>query len=128
MERWLQQQGFQVLDPIAALPLGSEGEIDGVTRVQDASGQVRWVLISCKPHVTSQHLENFDGNLRRKRVREFLRAFGISGKALAFIFGLTLDINVLRMGKRFPLGLVLEERGQIFAASEIDLEEPAEGS
>ncbi len=113
MERWLQAQGYRLLMPIASLPVDSEAEIDGVTRIQDASGNMEWVLVSVRVKVRRRDFETFAGVLQRQKIRELLKSYGITGKARPFIFGIAMEWGVEEAARRHGIGLVMDERGEI---------------
>ncbi|WP_448605652.1 hypothetical protein [Thermoflexus hugenholtzii] len=116
MERWLQAQGYRLLMPIASLPVDSEAEIDGVTRIQDASGNMEWVLVSVRVKVRRRDFETFAGVLQRQKIRELLKSYGITGKARPFIFGIAMEWGVEEAARRHGIGLVMDERGEIVSA------------
>ncbi|WP_448601209.1 hypothetical protein [Thermoflexus hugenholtzii] len=113
MERWLQAWGYRLLSPIASLPVDSEAEIDGVAQIQDASGNTKWVLISMRTKVRRSDFEAFAGMLQRQKVRELLKAYGITGKARPFIFGVAMEWGAPEAARRHEIGLVMDERGEI---------------
>ncbi|SNB63724.1 hypothetical protein SAMN02746019_00006870, partial [Thermoflexus hugenholtzii JAD2] len=116
MERWLQAQGYRLLMPIASLPVDSETEIDGITRIQDASGNMEWVLVSVRVKVRRRDFETFAGVLQRQKIRELLKTYGITGKARPFIFGIAMEWGVEEAARRHGIGLVMDERGEIVSA------------
>ncbi len=116
MERWLQAQGYRLLMPIASLPVDSEAEIDGVTRIQDASGSMEWVLVSVRVKVRRRDFETFAGVLQRQKIRDLLKTYGITGKARPFIFGIAMEWGVEEAARRHGIGLVMDERGEIVSA------------
>jgi DNA repair exonuclease SbcCD ATPase subunit len=116
MERWLQARGYRLLMPIASLPVDSEAEIDGVTRIQDASGNTEWVLVSVRVKVRRRDFETFAGVLQRQKIRDLLKTYGITGKARPFIFGIAMEWGVEEEARRHGIGLVMDERGEIVSA------------
>ena len=116
MERWLQARGYRLLMPIASLPVDSEAEIDGVTRIQDASGNTEWGLVSVRVKVRRRDFETFAGVLQRQKIRDLLKTYGITGKARPFIFGIAMEWGVEEEARRHGIGLVMDERGEIVSA------------
>jgi vacuolar-type H+-ATPase subunit I/STV1 len=116
MERWLQARGYRLLMPIASLPVDSEAEIDGVTRIQDASGNTEWVLVSVRVKVRRRDFETFAGVLQRQKIRDLLKTYGITGKARPFIFGIAMEWGVEEEARRHGIGLVMDERGELVSA------------
>jgi hypothetical protein len=116
MERWLQARGYRLLMPIASLPVDSEAEIDGVTRIQDASGNTEWGPVSVRMKVRRRDFETFAGVLQRQKIRDLLKTYGITGKARPFIFGIAMEWGVEEEARRHGIGLVMDERGEIVSA------------
>jgi len=116
MERWLESRGYQLQMPISSLPLDSETEIDGVTQVRDAEGNVEWLLISVRVRARPRDFEDFAGILSRERIRRLLRERGIQGRIRPFIFGMTMQLGAVQAAHQHRIGLILSERGEMAPA------------
>lgn len=116
LRRWLAQRGCEVLEPVASLALDGETEIDGVTRIKAPDDTVRWVLVSAKTKVWPRDIEDFALALRSTRVRDLLKANGITGSVVSYVFGMTMDRRAPQRAREEGVGLLLDEQDEIVPA------------
>jgi Holliday junction resolvase-like predicted endonuclease/chaperonin cofactor prefoldin len=105
----LEEKGYRLLGEPSTLTL--DGEIDIVVPVQDPSGTTLWVIVEVKTRLSRRVVQDWAQRMRSAGWQERLRAVGISGPYMVYIFGIRMDQHTVEAVREQGIGL-LTGRGE----------------
>ncbi len=112
----LEEKGYRLLSEPSTLTL--DGEIDIVVPVQDPSGTTLWVIVEVKTRLSRRVVQDWARRMRSAGWQERLRAAGVSGPYMVYIFGIRMDQHTVEAVREQGIGL-LTGRGERIPPREI---------
>ena len=92
----------------------TDGEVDLVWEVESPAGERLWVVAEAKYRLRTEDVYRFAQRLRDPGFKERLRAAGIPGPYLPYIFGVVKEFRAERRAAELGLGLITA-RGEAVA-------------
>jgi tetratricopeptide (TPR) repeat protein len=95
-------------------PLEADGELDLVWAVESPAGERLWVVAEAKYRLKAEDVLKFAQRFRSRGFRERLKAAGIPGPYLPYVFGIAADIRADEQARQLGIGLITA-RGEVIA-------------
>jgi len=112
----LEEKGYRPLAEPTVLSL--DGEIDVVVPIQDQTGATLWAIVEVKTRLSRRVVHDWAQRMRSAGWQERLRAAGVPGPYLVYVFGIRIDQHTVAAVQEQGIGL-LTGRGERIPPREI---------
>ncbi|GBC81869.1 Chromosome partition protein Smc [bacterium HR10] len=112
----LEEKGYRPLAEPTVLSL--DGEIDVVVPIQDQTGATLWAIVEVKTRLSRRVVHDWAQRMRSAGWQERLRAAGVPGPYLVYVFGIRIDQHTVTAVQEQGIGL-LTGRGERIPPREI---------
>ncbi|MBO9352108.1 MAG: hypothetical protein J7449_11595 [Thermomicrobium sp.] len=97
------------------------GEFDVVVLMRHPERGEYWFIVEAKARLHPRDVVEFAGKLQRQQIRRALREQGVSGLAMAYLYGYSVDRRVDQAARTLGIG-ILDELGEAVAPQPVALD------